>query len=82
MKPFIYAHELIENTAGIWIGCNDEASVHGSYTEGETGKEVVALYHEKDFKEVVDLVKLMKENHGLLTHEQWDRVNSILEGFK
>lgn len=44
MKPFIYTHELIDNKAGIWIGCNDEQAVRDSHTEGETGTEVVALY--------------------------------------
>lgn len=52
MKPFIYAHQLISNNAGIWIGCNDEAAVRGSHTPGETGDEVIALYHGKDVAEL------------------------------
>lgn len=44
MKPFIYAHELIDNPCGIWIGCADEKVVRDSHTDGETGTEIVALY--------------------------------------
>lgn len=43
MKAFIYVHELIENSGGIWLGCPDEKVVRDSYTEGETGTEVIAL---------------------------------------
>lgn len=43
MKPFIYVHELIENSGGIWIGCPSEDVVRKSHTEGETGEEVIAL---------------------------------------
>jgi len=43
MNPFIYVHELIENGGGIWLGCPSEDVVRQAYTEGETGKEVIAL---------------------------------------
>lgn len=44
MKPFIYVHELLSNNAGVWIGCDDREIVEKSHVEGETGKDVIALY--------------------------------------
>ena len=80
MKPFIYVHELTLNGGGIWLGCDDRKAVEGAYTEGETGEEVITLYHQKDYKEVVDLLKLMKENNGMMTPEQWGQINAVIEG--
>lgn len=82
MKPFIYVHELTFNGGGIWLGCDDRKAVEDAYTEGETGEDVIALYHEKDYKEVVDLLKLMKQNNGMMTHDQWDQINAVIEGFQ
>lgn len=46
-KPFGYFHELLNHEGkgnGVWVGCSDRTAVEQSYTEGETGREIVALY--------------------------------------
>lgn len=45
--PFGYFHQLLDHEGqgnGIWMGCAKRAVVEQSYTEGETGREIVALY--------------------------------------
>lgn len=81
MKPFIYAHELISNNAGIWIGCNDRDSVVKSHTEGETGEEVVALYHEKDYKELLlDLIDLKEYMANEAERAHSDAKRFVIDG--
>jgi hypothetical protein len=52
VKPFIYAHELIDTVngiGGIWLGCADEQSVKAAHIPGETGEDVIALYKSSDY---------------------------------
>lgn len=76
MKPFIYAHELL-NPGGIWLGCDDEKSVRDAYTEGETGCDIIALYHENDYKDQVDKVNVLK-----MELKQAHRMIKMLQGLQ
>jgi hypothetical protein len=44
VEPFMYAHELLANGGGIWIGCKSLAILRQAHDPGETGEEIVALY--------------------------------------
>lgn len=52
-KPFIYAHELLKNPGGIWLGCDDKNIVEQAHIEGETGSVIVALYTEEQVLEII-----------------------------
>lgn len=78
MKPFIYVHELLSNSGGIWLGCDDESAVRLAYMEGETGSEVIALVKQTDVEARIEeleemLSRLVKENDLAMPNEncQW-----------
>ncbi|WP_391557170.1 hypothetical protein [Robertmurraya sp.] len=90
MKPFIYVHELIENSGGSWIGCPSEDVVHKSHTEGETGEEVIALVKLSDAQARIE--ELEEALKGFVNwertqhieslfddHELWKRAEQVLE---
>ena len=54
-KPFIYAHELLSNGGGVWLGCDSEEITLAAHIDGETGEEVIALYHAADYKALLSL---------------------------
>lgn len=43
-EPDLYAHELIENGGGVWLGCIEKGICEQSYVEGETGDVIIELY--------------------------------------
>jgi len=53
-KPFIYAHELIENKGGVWLGVAEKGICEQAHTPGETGEEVVALYTAQSLREILE----------------------------
>lgn len=61
-KPFIYAHELLKNPGGIWLGCDDKNIVEQAHIEGETGSVIVALYTEE---QVLEIIKQQTEEQAL-----------------
>lgn len=81
MKPFIYVHELIENSGGIWIGCPSEDVVRKSHTEGETGEEVIALVKLSDvearIEELEEILKKVFTDSGFrcLCEELQDKIS-------
>ncbi|XAI95213.1 hypothetical protein [Leptolyngbya phage Lbo-JY16] len=55
VKPFIYAHELLSNGGGVWLGCDSEEITRTAHIDGETGEEVIALYHVADYDALLSL---------------------------
>lgn len=51
--PFAYLHELIGN-GGVWFGCNDKDVVEHAHVEGETGKEIKAVYTKEQVVEILN----------------------------
>lgn len=43
-EPDLYAHELILNGGGVWLGCHKKGICEQAYEEGETGEEVREYY--------------------------------------
>lgn len=44
-EPDLYAHELILNGGGVWLGVPEKGICEQAYVEGETGKEVREYYN-------------------------------------
>jgi len=47
-EPFGYFHELLNDEGkgtGIWLGCPKRSVTEQAYVEGETGRQIVALYN-------------------------------------
>jgi hypothetical protein len=64
-EVFLHVHELLSNSAGIWLGCADEDIVRKSHDEGETGTDIVALVRLVDHRQYVS--KLLIANMELET---------------
>jgi len=75
MKPFIYVHELLSNSGGIWIGCTDEKCVRDSYEEGETGQEVIALVKLSDVDTRIEELEALVERAYELEYIDGDWVD-------
>ena len=43
-EPALYAHELILNGGGVWLGVPEKGICEQSYVEGETGEEIREFY--------------------------------------
>lgn len=53
-EPDLYAHELIENGGGVWLGTNVKGICEQAYVEGETGTVVTEFY---SAERVLDLIR-------------------------
>lgn len=63
-KVFIYAHELLANGGGIWLGCKSESAIRAAHDEGETGDEVVALITLQSHREAMAKFRAEVEHLG------------------
>lgn len=81
-KPFIYAHELISNGGGVWLGCDSEETTRLAHIDGKTGDEVIALYKASDYDALQSLnAELLEalETYAAVYAEHWKPGMPILE---
>jgi hypothetical protein len=50
-NPSLYAHELILNGGGVWLGVPEKGICEQAYVEGETSKEVKEFYSAEQMKD-------------------------------
>ena len=45
-EPDLYAHELLDNGGGVWLGVDEKGICEQAHVEGETGEEIRIYYTE------------------------------------
>lgn len=53
-EPDLYAHELITNEGGVWLGVPEKGICEQAYAEGETGREVRRYYMAATTQQIAD----------------------------
>lgn len=53
-EPDLYAHELITNGGGVWLGVPEKGICEQAYAEGETGREVRRYYMAVTTQQIAD----------------------------
>lgn len=76
-EPFLYAHELIQNGRGVWLGTSEKGICEQAHTPGETGEEVVTLY---TADQVRSIVRAEMEECAKLAESQFSNVAEKLYG--